>query len=72
MMAFLHYLIESDIVSLRMLTLLHVSSLTFGDSYYGVDVAIRCALVFFPVAVSKIMPIINSLGKETVYSAYRL
>lgn len=38
----------------------------------GVDVAIRCALVFFPFAVSKIMPIINSLGKETVYSAYRL
>lgn len=55
-----------------MLTLLHVSSLTFGDSYYGVDVAIRCALAFFPVAVSKIMPIINSLGKEIVYSAYRL
>lgn len=55
MMAFLHHLIASDIVGLQMLTLSHVSSPTFGDSYYGVDVAMRCALVFFPAAVLKII-----------------
>jgi hypothetical protein len=52
---------EKHAVSLQMPTWVHVSRESCSDSYYGanmgqlLDVAIRCVLVFFPVAVLKIM-----------------